>query len=219
MISVLTEVVAGGDDTVLLTDINKQKKILELNYRQPFNRKADVLFVYSNQTFYHIKNRYTPVTSYSLLDQKSVDAYQSGVLLDKVYIEDLTKLNLDKYKCIVFSNVFYLSSQQKLFIKEKVTKNGRHVIWNYMPGYTNGRENSITFIKDVTGFEVALSADTALLNIQSTSVEYPLAKNEKSSGHIYPVLHIIDKKAVPLGIRESTKEVVVAKKVLPDHTI
>jgi hypothetical protein len=128
-------------------------------------------------------------------------------------------LELARYKTIVFSNVFHLTSQQKLFIKSKVAKDGKHIVWNYMPGYTNGHENSIKFIKEVTGFDVALTTDTSILSIRSTGDEYPLTKSERSSGHIHPFLQITDKKAEALGVREATKEVVVAKKAFSDHTV
>jgi hypothetical protein len=114
-----------------------------------------VLFVYSNQTFYHIKNSTTPISSYNITDQQSADAYKAGAVFDQVFITDLQKVDLKKYKAVVFSNTFALSDAEKKFIKEKVAKDGRHIVWNYMPGYTNGSINNLQFVRDVTGMEVA----------------------------------------------------------------
>lgn len=207
------------DDTLLLSDISKQRKILQEAYEAPFERRADILFVYSNATFYHIKNKFTPVTSYGLLDQQSLDAYQSGALIDQVYIDDLPQMDLRKYKCIVFSNVFYLSAEQRRFIKQKVARDGRNIVWNYMPGYTNGSENNTRFVREITGMDVSISNDTSAVSFSSAHEDYPLAKDEITNAHVVPFLQITDKNVVPLARRPRTTEVVVAKKIFSDHTI
>ena len=207
------------DDTTLLNDIKKQRKILDDYYQRPFERKAEVLFVYSNQIFYHIKTKLTPVTSYAILDQQSADAFQSGALIDQVYMEDLRKLDLKKYKTIVFSNVFYLKDVERKFIKEKVAKEGRHIVWNYMPGYTNGKVNNLKFIKEVTGIDIEPAREKGNVAIITKHTDYPLAKIEESATAITPLIKITDKTAQVLGINDKTNEVMVVKKTFSDHTV
>jgi hypothetical protein len=207
------------DDTLLLADIKKQHAVLETYYAKPFERAADVLFVYSNQTFYHIKNRHTPISSYNICDQQSADAFQAGALFDQVYLSDLERVDLKKYKTVVFSNTFYLTEKEKKFIREKVARNGRHIVWNYMPGFTNGSQNNLQFIRSVTGIEVSEARRAEGLSITSENAQYPLLNNETNKQTIWPIVAITDKNATVLGRDSATGAVMVAKKEGKDHTV
>lgn len=208
------------DDTLLLKEIKKAFDVLNKYHdATTYKRDADVLFVYSNQTFYHIKNSTTPISSYNITDQQSADAYKAGALFDQVFITDLQNVDLKKYKVVVFSNTFALSDAEKKFIKEKVAKDGRHVVWNYMPGYTNGSINNVNFVREVTGMEVAKANIGGRLSIVSQNSAYPIKQKEENKELIQPLLQITDKKVIPLAINDSTKEVMVAKKVNKDHTV
>jgi hypothetical protein len=207
------------DDPLLLSEIKKAFDVLETSYKTSYRRDADVLFVYSNETFYHIKNSNTPISSYNICDQQSADAYKAGVVFDQVFITDLQNVDLKKYKAVVFSNTFALSNAEKKFIKEKVAKDGRHIIWNYMPGYTNGDINNMQFVKDVTGIEVANAHIGGRLSIVSVNNSYPIKQKEENKDLIQPLLQITDKKVTALGVNDSTKEVMVAKKENKDHTV
>lgn len=207
------------DDTLLLNDIKKQKAVLDDYWQKSYTRAADVLFVYSNETFYHIKNRYTPISSYNICDQQSSDAFQAGAIMDQIYITDLEKADLKKYKTVVFSNTFALTEKEKKYIKEKVAKEGRHIVYNYMPAYTNGTKNDIKFITALTGIQVTPVVNKGNLSIRSQSKDYPLTGNEENKDVIYPLLAINDKSTTTLGVDEATGGVMAAKKELKDHTV
>lgn len=208
------------DDPLLLKEIKKAFDVLNTYYHAAtYKREADVLFVYSNQTFYHIKNSTSAISSYNICDQQSADAFKAGVVFDQVFITDLQKVDLKKYKAVVFSNTFALSDADKKFIKEKVAKDGRHIVWNYMPGYTNGSVNNIQFVMEVTGMEVAKANIGGRLSIVSVSKAYPINQKEENNDLVLPLLQIIDKKATALGVNDSTQEVMVAKKENKDHTV
>jgi hypothetical protein len=206
------------DDPLLLEDIKRTYGILDAYYKKPFKRPADVLFVYSNPTFYHIKNRTTPVSSYNITDQQSAEAFRAGVLFDQIYMSDLEKADLKKYKAVVFSNVFHLTDAERKFIKQKVARDKRHLVWNYMPGYTNGKENKLLFITDVTGITISRTATKGTIFMVSQHPSYPLQQPEVSRSVIDPLVTIADSKAVPLGINKGTNQVLVAKKEFAGYT-
>jgi hypothetical protein len=133
-------------------------------------------------------------------------------------MSDLQKVDLKKYKAVVFSNVFHLTNAEKIFIKEKVAANGRHLVWNYMPGYTNGKENRLSFVADVTGMAVEKVTANDSIYILSQHAWYPLAQPEVNRNKIEPLVKIVDKKAVPLGINKGTNDVLAAKKEAINHT-
>lgn len=57
------------------------------------------------------------------------------------------------------------------------------------------------------------------LSIVSQNNSYPIKNKEENKDLIQPLLQIIDKKATPLAVNGSTKEVMVAKKENKDHTV
>jgi hypothetical protein len=205
------------DDTLLLRDIKRIRTILDDYFARPFKREADVLFVYSNETFYFLKNRTTPISSYNILDQQSADAFRAGAVFDQIYITDLDKVQLDKYKTIVFSNTFVLSEAQKKFITDKVAKNKRTIVWNYMPGYINDKKADFSFLEKLTGFKLSKAGSPKKHILVSTSDLYPL-RGEDSISVIDPFAYISDPKATTIGVDKSTREVIVARKQFKDHT-
>jgi hypothetical protein len=153
------------------------------------------------------------------LDQQSLDAYQSGALIDQIYIDDIEKVNLRQYKTIVFTNTYLLTDTQKRFVLDKVAREGRHIVWNYMPGFSNGKKNSIAFVSDITGIKVEnYNADSAL-NILAISENYPHSSLKPLKDRISPMVKITDQQLDILAVNSIDKILVAAKKKFIDHTV
>ena len=147
----------GGwwDDSTLLRDIGTMKSIFDKYLQKPYKHDADALFVYDVDVFYHLAHNWIiDVISTTAVDWASADAYHSGVSFDECLLFDLDKMDLNKYKVVVFANTFKLTDNQREFIKTKVATNGRTIVWNYMPGYTNGNELNENFIKELVQIDI-----------------------------------------------------------------
>ncbi|HVY73465.1 MAG TPA: hypothetical protein VG890_01465, partial [Puia sp.] len=205
------------DDTLLLRDIGKVHAILDRYYQRPFTHPADVLFVYSSQVFYYIKNVNTTISSYNICDQQSLDAFQAGALIDQIYFADLRTVDLKKYRTIVFSNPFCLTDAERKYLKDTVAKDGRTIVWNYLPGYSNEERNDLRFVDDVTGMKLKLAIGSNPL-LASTTGDYPLTGMDTLKD-IRPLAYIDDPKAEALGADKRTGGIMVAKRSYPDHTV
>jgi hypothetical protein len=147
----------GGwwNDSVLLEDIGKVKNVFEQYSQKPFEHEADILAVYDTEVFYYLAHNWLiDVISHTGVEWATADLFKSGVSFDMCYLFDLDKMDLDKYKAILFVNTFILTDEQRQFIKNKVAANGRTLIWNYMPGYCNGEELHGDFVKGLVAMDI-----------------------------------------------------------------
>lgn len=201
------------DNPTYLKSIQEERELFEKRKTQAYQPVADVLYVWDQESFYYTKNRWTPIC-YNLLDQAFEEALRSGTSSDQIYLFDLDKVNLDRYKAILFMNVFKMTEKERAFIHEKVAKNGRTLIWNYLPGYTDGQKNSFEFVEELTGFKTSplISTEKPTVVVQSSKPEYSF------EGAVQPMVTIDDQKSEVLSRLKNGGQTVAAKKSFKDYT-
>ena len=137
---------------------------------------------------------------------------------DAIHIDDLDKMQLDKYKAIVFVNTFLLTKQQKKVIQEKVKKQNRHLIWIYAPGYSDGSQLNVSFVKETTGLnvEAGKEIEKVTLTMDSTIVgNYTFSLN---NALVSPYFVVKDDHAISMGTVNSSSAVGFAKKQFKTST-
>jgi hypothetical protein len=72
------------------------------------------------------------------LTRRSKRILHAGVVGDHIFLFDLDRVNLKQYKAVVFLNVHKMTAKEREFIKTKVCRDGRTVVWNYMPATLTG---------------------------------------------------------------------------------
>ncbi len=201
------------DNPTYLKSIQEERQLFESRKTKAYEPVADVLYVWDQESFYYTKNRWTPIC-YNLIDQAFEEALRSGTSSDQIYLFDLDKVNIDQYKAVLFMNVFKMTDKQRAFIHEKVAKNGRTLIWNYLPGYTDGQKNSLEFVRDLTGFRVnpLLSDEIPLVVVQASKAEYSF------EGAVQPMVTIAGENAEVLATLKNGGQIVAARKNMNDYT-
>lgn len=199
------------DHPAYLKSIREVKQLFDSRVDKLYAPVADVLYVWDQEVFLHVKNGWTPV-SYNLIDQSFEEALRSGTVSDQIYLFDLDKVDLNKYKAILFMNIYKLSEEQKQFIAKKVAANGRTLIWNYLPGYTDGKSNSLDYVKALTGIDIRPfpSDKTPEVSIKGSGSSYAFEAPVK------PMAVIADAKSEVLATLKGTEEVIVARKKMKD---
>ena len=105
--------------------IIKIRQACEKIQSRPFVKSTDVLIVQSTEALYYQLNGWFP---FSYAHRAFLDAVaKSGVGFDHVYLADLEKCDLKRYKCVIFINCTVLSKAKFDYIKNKVMKDGRTV--------------------------------------------------------------------------------------------
>ena len=88
---------------------------------------------------------------------------RSGAPIDSIYLDDIGKVNMDRYKVIMFLNTWHMDDEQRKIINEKVKVPGRTIIWCYAPGYFNKNQASADFMSTLTGINIIPSDDETLI--------------------------------------------------------
>jgi hypothetical protein len=206
------------DHSAVLDEIAGVKKLLEDRSKGAYRSDADVLFVYDTESYYHTASlRGSDPVSTAIVDFASLAAFRSGVVFDPVHLSDLLRIDLAPYRTVVFGNTFVLDATQRRYIKDRVARDNRTLVWMYAPGYSDGKTLEIGRISDLTGIRVKFCrqgtrpAVTVRMDGDS-AVTYALADT------LAPLFAVEDPRAVVLGNYEGTGEAALAKRSFADHT-
>ena len=115
-----------------------------LTEKKSFESVSDVLMVYDTESIYYLGSCEAQNT-YMNFDLLNAVA-KSGAGYDSIMLSDVKKVDLEKYKCVVFVYCAYLSKTDYNFIKKTVMKNGRTVGFiggsGFIIGNKSGAENT-----------------------------------------------------------------------------
>ena len=192
---------------------------------KPYDCAPDVLVVYDAKSFLYTANNQfgDPLTDNLAINELSSALYHSGAWFDAIYSFDLERVELDRYKTIVFANAYFMDEKTRRFIKEKVAANGRHIVWCYAPDAVSEAGADAEKITGITGITVERSdcANPLALEIgpekrvfdikKRFSARYPLKRFE-------PVFEVQDDGAEVIGRYAKTDAVALAKKAMPGWT-
>lgn len=79
---------------------------------------------------------------------------ECGAAYDLFSISDLSLDIVDNYKLYIFVNQYDIPENRKKFISEKLSNNGKSVLWLYAPDYANDGKLSTESISNITGITV-----------------------------------------------------------------
>jgi hypothetical protein len=203
------------DEPTLRRDIQGLKTELEKHFKKTPTHSADVLLVHDTKSFYYIgSSREHSGIAHRANNWLPVGIFKSGVVHDVIHFEDLDKVDLDRYKAIVFVNTFVMNSDQRRLISKVVAKNNRHLIWVYAPAYCDETKLSTEFIQEVTGMKltkvatndpVSIRLDSAIANTGPIN----LGKNTITT----PLFVVNHGDAIPLGWLNNTSVGLASKKL------
>jgi hypothetical protein len=207
------------DEPGLMKDIRQMKTILDKSLHRPYNSGADVLLVHSTETFYYTgSDRKASYMGHWANNWLPVAIFRSGVVHDVIHVDDLTRINLEQYKAIVFVNTWLLSPEQKSIIQNKVAKNGRHLVWIYASGFTDGVALKKEFTENVTGIKMQLLPQNTATSVVINDTIVKNYKYNVFGNTVNPLLVVQDNTAITLGKIEGTDYAAFARKKYPGHT-
>jgi hypothetical protein len=167
---------SGGWSTPAM--LAEAKHLLDLTracMQQPYEKPSDVLVVYDMTAFNYVRpakaDKLTPVITEALTDT----LLGTGAAIDRIFLMDLPRVDLSRYKLVMFGNIFKLDPTERAYIKEHVLRDGRSVVFMSGAGYTDGWKNDVAMISDLAGMRVEKAAkpDPAL-TVTLEGQTYPL---------------------------------------------
>ena len=143
------------DHPVLLSEIRREYDLYQKYFRKPFVPVSDVLFVYDCESYFHLTTNVSanPLDRY-LIDDLQQQSGHTGAALDCIYLFDLERMDLTRFRVIVFVNTFVINQRLRKFIRQRAATENRHLVWLYAPGYSDGTRLSADLICDITTIQV-----------------------------------------------------------------
>jgi hypothetical protein len=201
------------DHPVVQQELCALREEFQKRLETDFESESDVLFVCDTRSFYHTASlRGTDPVSTTAVDHVYLALLQSGVACDPIHVDDLDRVDLNRYRVVVFGNTFVLSQEQRDFILRRVAQNGRTLIWFYAPGYSDTRSLDISHINEVTGMRVAPAICAGPPRITYTLPGDTARSYSPGDRAIAPLFCVQDPAAERFGTFVGTDQIAVARK-------
>lgn len=222
----------------ILADIRKVKAVFDKNLEREYTSEADVLMIYDTRSYFSLvsQTKKTNITNI-LVNWTATNTMKAGVVFDAVYLGDLDKVDLSRYKVVIFNNTFVLNPSERQFITDNVMQDGREVIWFYAPGYSDGEKLDAGLMSELIGINLveadsltlpvikmaAPSAEPFVYDIRNAPA--PVPNGILTDYHFAdydspyrPLFEVDDDDAVSLGVYNSSNRPAIARKKLPSST-
>jgi hypothetical protein len=207
----------------MMAEIKHQKDFCDEILHREYTSVADVAFIYDFNSYYYMAetdNRQTREIEYASNNWLTSDAYCSGAAFDTYLLSDLPLIDLDKYKVFVFGTTYCISDAQIDFINTNIKKNGRTVIFNYAPAYTDGEKLDINRMKSLTGMNVRQISLSDPPQMTVNGIHYGLTlSGEAGKAPVSPLFAIDESGVEILGAYKDTEIPAIAQKSYADHKI
>lgn len=201
-----------------LDSIRQLKAIFDETLHQEYTSEADVLLVYDTASQYHIQSvgAGDPVSA-QLIDRMCLASFYAGVIFDPVLISDLDKIDFSQYKMVVFGNTFVMDNKTKELIRTQVAGGGRHLLWCYAPGFSDGKRLSADFVRQVTGIHLT---QTACADTPAVAIDERVGTiaDQKPAGLCDPLFAIDDSQTEIFGRYRHDGSPALGRKEMSDYT-
>jgi hypothetical protein len=207
------------DHPALLKEVRQLHDLLDFYVEKPYRSQADVLLVFDTDCFYYLgaNAKADPLTDVHAVNLLSAAAYHSGAALNMVHLGDLKLVDWKKYYTVVFANTFILTDDQRSFIRDHVARDGRHLVWMYAPGYTDGQELNSEFVSEVVGMKLLKVTRLFAPKINTAYADLPALQYGLDTP-VDPLFVIADESVVKIGNVENTDLPALAYKNLDAST-
>jgi hypothetical protein len=138
-------------DFRLMAEIKGLREILDRYHQKRYEPAGDILYVFDTEVFYFTGSIQgtDPVTDTKAVNRTIGEAYRSGAAIETIHLQDLFRIDLNRFKVIVFANTWLLTSEQRKQIRMKVSKPGRRIVFQGPAGYCDGVRLSKEFTEEL----------------------------------------------------------------------
>ncbi len=156
--------VGWWDAPHMMQKIEKLKAFADTVADKPYTSDADLLIVYDTEAYYTRARVYD-------FDYKVHDAFaRAGAAFDCIYLKDLEKADLDRYKAIAFVNCHLITPEKRAFINS--LKKDKTCIFLGGYGYCDGNTLGIENTNDTLGMNMG-KTDAKELKVKDENLEIP----------------------------------------------
>jgi len=132
--------------------IGEELKLYRSRVGRDYDSGADVLFIHSAEAMYYVNGRRSPIPRMAI-DRSVERFYHSGAIADHFYDFDLELLDIQRYRLVVFPNFYHCTPSRREWIQKNLMCAGRTLLFQGLPGYTDGSRLGSDLVESLTGFQ------------------------------------------------------------------
>jgi len=118
---------------------------------KPAPSAAEILVVCDPESLYHV-NEKCPLAH--AFDHRFLNSLgRISAPYDVYSFEDLPFLDMDRYKLVLLNSTLLVTTERAKFLRDKVCRDGRTVLWCYAPGVTDGKTLDASRVKTWAGVD------------------------------------------------------------------
>ncbi len=193
------------------------KNLLGLSNRlleEPYVKPAEVLLVHDMESFNYVRPARIDKLTFKITEEMTDALAGTGAAIDRIFLMDLDKADLSKYKLVIFGNTFMLDAAQRAFITARMMTQGRSVVFMSGAGYTDGQRNDAGLISALVGMRIE-KADSVKPVV---TVQWGGQTNRLDAAGVTSLFKVTDKNARVLGAYENN-DVGAAVKTINGATV
>lgn len=144
------------EDPVYLEDISKIKAVYDEYFEHELDDPADALIVLDTAVFTQTSPlpAADPVTDAASINKLVPSAFMSGASVDTAYLSDIARLDLSRYRAVIFANCFLMDPARRAQVREALAGYRGTAVWFTAPGFNDGKTLSADFCSDICGIKL-----------------------------------------------------------------
>lgn len=147
---------SGAYDTDnLMAEVKSLKAISDKYSAVSYSSDADVLVVYDLYSYVNMLPWTHDRLATNLIDSFTEALLKTGASSDRIFLFDLKKVDLSKYKTVIFANTSEFTEEERSYIKSNVMTSGRSVVFMSGAGYYRLGTKNFGNIYDLVGMNIA----------------------------------------------------------------
>ena len=143
----------------LLAEAGRLLQLANMCMERPYEKPADVLAVFDMKSFNYVRPARADRLTFKATEAMTDTLLGTGAAMDRIFLMDLKRADLSRYKLVIFANTFALGAAHRAYIRERVMQNGRTVVFMSGAGYTDGQTNDVRLISDLVGMSIEKAVD------------------------------------------------------------
>lgn len=181
--------------------MNEVKKMIEIGEKLKSikcENVSEIAVFASGEALYGV-NKCSRINDALLCKQRKGLSYL-GAPYDVFDTSDITKINLDRYKMLVFIDELCMKDEIRDFIENTVKKSGKTVVWSYAPDYFG---NGINGISNITGIKVEnYTGDSCRAEYKGEKFGFEVRYNEMFTSNDGKVLAVYENSDTPAVVKK-----------------
>ena len=195
------------DTPHFMKEIGALRSLCQEKAGKPYLPQADVLLVWDSEYYYYMPHINLP--HYGVMYPFMEAIGKSGVCYDSIYLQDLEKAEMDRYRAVVFMTAVRLTAGQRQFIQTNVARNNRHLIWMHANGWMDETDVSEEKMSETIGVCCTAHIPENRMRIGEKEIEIAELFD--------PAFAVKDEHAVSIAYYPDGA-VAAARKTVADHT-